>query len=227
MSMTLAFGLDAGSTTIKLVALTEDKSISWHHSEATSARLTSQLDRLIQTAREECHADESTPLVATGYGRHLVPDACKVITEIHCHAKGVFASLAHGGTLIDIGGQDTKVIVLDRPNPIGGHKVEGNVVQPGLISFEHKSLWVGAAASPAVCAPLPAGFGRPRASRLNSACHVLGYGQRRARANPCMGIPQRSAAPGRHGWDRQHDRAEDISFGEDRARTRDRPARLR
>ena len=113
MSMTLAFGLDAGSTTIKLVALTEDKSISWHHSEATSARLTSQLDRLIQTAREECHADESTPLVATGYGRHLVPDACKVITEIHCHAKGVFASLAHGGTLIDIGGQDTKVIVLD------------------------------------------------------------------------------------------------------------------
>ncbi|TVQ93708.1 MAG: DUF1343 domain-containing protein [Deltaproteobacteria bacterium] len=38
--------------------------------------------------------------------------------------------------IMEVAGQvGTKVIVLDRPNPIGGHKVEGNVVQPGFHSF--------------------------------------------------------------------------------------------
>ena len=32
------------------------------------------------------------------------------MTEITCHAKGVYRELAHGGTLVDIGGQDSKVI---------------------------------------------------------------------------------------------------------------------
>jgi predicted CoA-substrate-specific enzyme activase len=35
------------------------------------------------------------------------------VTEITCHARGVFREMGHGGTLIDIGGQDTKVIVID------------------------------------------------------------------------------------------------------------------
>lgn len=38
--------------------------------------------------------------------------------------------------LMEVAGQvGTRVIVLDRPNPIAGHKVEGNVVQPGFESF--------------------------------------------------------------------------------------------
>lgn len=40
-------------------------------------------------------------VVATGYGRVAVPYAHKVVTEITCH-----------GTVIDVGGQDTKVIQL-------------------------------------------------------------------------------------------------------------------
>jgi predicted CoA-substrate-specific enzyme activase len=36
------------------------------------------------------------------------------VTEITCHARGVFRETAHGGTLIDIGGQDTKVIVIGK-----------------------------------------------------------------------------------------------------------------
>jgi predicted CoA-substrate-specific enzyme activase len=50
------------------------------------------------------------PLIATGYGRKLVRQATRSVTEITCHARGVYRELGHGGTLVDIGGQDSKVI---------------------------------------------------------------------------------------------------------------------
>jgi predicted CoA-substrate-specific enzyme activase len=48
--------------------------------------------------------------VATGYGRMLYADADKQITEISCHAKGVHFLVPAARTLIDVGGQDAKVI---------------------------------------------------------------------------------------------------------------------
>lgn len=48
--------------------------------------------------------------VATGYGRISVEYADKVITEITCHGKGGWALFGRNGTIVDIGGQDTKVI---------------------------------------------------------------------------------------------------------------------
>jgi predicted CoA-substrate-specific enzyme activase len=53
---------------------------------------------------------EGVPLVATGYGRGLVNQASRQVTEITCHARGIYRELGHGGTLVDIGGQDSKVI---------------------------------------------------------------------------------------------------------------------
>ena len=52
------------------------------------------------------------PVVATGYGRVAVPYANKVVTEITCHARGAAALFGEDGTVIDIGGQDTKAIGL-------------------------------------------------------------------------------------------------------------------
>jgi predicted CoA-substrate-specific enzyme activase len=50
------------------------------------------------------------PTIATGYGRKLIKEATRNVTEITCHALGVFRDLGRAGTLIDIGGQDSKVI---------------------------------------------------------------------------------------------------------------------
>jgi len=47
---------------------------------------------------------------ATGYGRVSVDYADKVITEITCHGKGGWALFGQNGTIVDIGGQDTKII---------------------------------------------------------------------------------------------------------------------
>jgi len=51
--------------------------------------------------------------VATGYGRVSVPYADKMISEITCHGKGAaYLFEAKDCTVIDIGGQDTKIITM-------------------------------------------------------------------------------------------------------------------
>ncbi len=55
---------------------------------------------------------ETSKIVATGYGRVSVPYAHKTITEITCHGMGTQYLLGKDCTIIDIGGQDTKIISL-------------------------------------------------------------------------------------------------------------------
>ena len=54
-----------------------------------------------------------TYIVATGYGRINVPFADRQVTEITCHAKGLSSLLPSVRTVIDIGGQDSKGILLE------------------------------------------------------------------------------------------------------------------
>ncbi len=52
-------------------------------------------------------------VISTGYGRRAVSFANKVLTEIICHAAGVSSLIPQARTVIDIGGQDRRVIGLD------------------------------------------------------------------------------------------------------------------
>lgn len=104
-------GVDIGSTCTKAVVLDEGGRLSsniclptgWSSSEvAEQVKL-----RLIA---EGCDLERSI-CIATGYGRVAVPFAIKSVTEITCHARG--ARFLYGSddlSLIDIGGQDTKII---------------------------------------------------------------------------------------------------------------------
>lgn len=56
---------------------------------------------------------EESKIVATGYGRVSVPYAHKTITEISCHGKGASYLNESDCTVIDIGGQDTKIITVE------------------------------------------------------------------------------------------------------------------
>jgi predicted CoA-substrate-specific enzyme activase len=53
--------------------------------------------------------------VATGYGRRMLDIADRTLTEITCHARGAIRMVPEARMVIDIGGQDSKVIVID-PN---------------------------------------------------------------------------------------------------------------
>jgi predicted CoA-substrate-specific enzyme activase len=106
----VALGIDAGSTTCKAVAVDAGQQIvAWTLAEM-SPRVEDQTRATLRAFREQCGMPEDAPVFATGYGRKLVPDADRAITEITCHARGVFADTGTAGTLIDIGGQDSKVI---------------------------------------------------------------------------------------------------------------------
>ncbi len=107
-----ALGIDVGSTTVKMVAVNRAGEMIWDHLEPVDPRVAQQVDAFLDKLRHEIYSLDGIPLVATGYGRNLVKQAVKNITEITCHSKGVFSQLGHGGTLIDIGGQDSKVVVI-------------------------------------------------------------------------------------------------------------------
>jgi predicted CoA-substrate-specific enzyme activase len=105
----VALGIDAGSTTCKAVAVDAAGAIvAWTLADM-SPRVEDQT-RATLAAFHELGMPPESPVFATGYGRKLVPDADRAVTEITCHARGVFADTGTAGTLVDIGGQDSKVI---------------------------------------------------------------------------------------------------------------------
>jgi predicted CoA-substrate-specific enzyme activase len=69
------------------------------------------LNQLLQQSGIERNRVKS--IVVTGYGRGLAEFADKAVTEITCHARGAHFLYDSIRTVIDIGGQDSKVISLD------------------------------------------------------------------------------------------------------------------
>ena len=105
-----AIGIDIGSTSTKLVGTNSAGEMIWQILEKTEPRIEEQVRRLLDQAWEMNDRLKDIPVIATGYGRKLAHQATRAITEITCHARGVYQELKHGGTLVDIGGQDSKVI---------------------------------------------------------------------------------------------------------------------
>ncbi|MBI5482429.1 MAG: 2-hydroxyglutaryl-CoA dehydratase [Deltaproteobacteria bacterium] len=105
----VALGVDAGSTTWKAVAIDATGAIVASLVEPAEPRIGAQTERAVAVLRTQAGADAAVPLGATGYGRKRVA-AARSLTEITCHARGAFARMRRPGVLIDVGGQDTKVI---------------------------------------------------------------------------------------------------------------------
>jgi (R)-2-hydroxyacyl-CoA dehydratese activating ATPase len=102
-----AIGVDAGSTTCKAVAIDREGRILARRVEPADPRIDVQAARLVAELRAEAGGEPA--LGATGYGRKRIA-AGKALTEITCHARGAFALSRRPGILVDVGGQDTKVI---------------------------------------------------------------------------------------------------------------------
>jgi predicted CoA-substrate-specific enzyme activase len=110
VSEVAGIGVDAGSTTCKLVAVDAAGEVVSSRLEPAHPRIEEQVEKMVGGLRADLGLAEDAPCVATGYGRKLVRCADRQVTEITCHARGVFRDLARAGTLVDIGGQDSKVI---------------------------------------------------------------------------------------------------------------------
>jgi predicted CoA-substrate-specific enzyme activase len=128
--MSISLGIDAGSVAVKAVAVRDGWPAEWSE-QATSANLAAQCESMLEHLRDRLRG--TGPVCATGYGRNLVDGAEKRISEIMANATGASWMQHHWGeleeifgepprpaaleervrTIIDIGGQDSKVITFD------------------------------------------------------------------------------------------------------------------
>ena len=111
----LYVGIDSGSTSTDVVILDAQKQIVAQVILPTGAGAAAGADRALEEALRQAglSREDLTATVTTGYGRTAIQCGDKSITEITCHAKGAFFLNPAVRTIIDIGGQDSKVIRID------------------------------------------------------------------------------------------------------------------
>lgn len=108
-------GIDSGSTSTNMVVLDAQGNIRAHSIVRTGAKAQNGALAALREVCEQLGAevDDFAAIVATGYGRANIPFATSTVTEITCHARGVSHLYDDARCIIDIGGQDSKVICLD------------------------------------------------------------------------------------------------------------------
>jgi len=108
-------GVDIGSLTAKAVIL-QDTDILGYSIMPAGSDVTAVAERALMEAlgKAGLSREQLAAVVSTGYGRAKVPLAGKSVTEITCDARGAQHLFPETGMIIDIGGQDSKVISLDR-----------------------------------------------------------------------------------------------------------------
>lgn len=104
-------GIDIGSTCAKTAVLDGGQRLLLTFVLPTGWSSVDTAGEIRLRLEQTGYSLEQSACVSTGYGRAAVPFSNKTVTEITCHARG--AMLLHNSrnlTVIDIGGQDTKII---------------------------------------------------------------------------------------------------------------------
>lgn len=108
-------GIDVGASATKAVIINAEKEAVGYSVNNSGADFRAAAETAFSKAKK--NADqivlENCIIVATGYGRRNIPYADRIKTEISCHARGSYHFFRNAHTLIDIGGQDSKVIRVD------------------------------------------------------------------------------------------------------------------
>lgn len=115
----ISVGIDIGSVASKAAAYDGQEIIAlamrptgWSPREVGQELLDEILEKT-GLEREQIHA-----IVGTGYGRVSLPFVDKRITEISCHGRGAFYLDKSIRTVIDIGGQDSKIIKINEKGQV-------------------------------------------------------------------------------------------------------------
>lgn len=113
-------GIDSGSATTDVVILDEKKTLLAKVILPTGAGASNGAAKALDQALAQAglQKNDLTATVTTGYGRSVIEGGDKSVTEITCHAKGAHFLNPQIRTVIDIGGQDSKVIRLDETGAV-------------------------------------------------------------------------------------------------------------
>jgi predicted CoA-substrate-specific enzyme activase len=112
-------GCDVGSLTGKAVILKDNDILSYSIVPTTpkpERTAKNAMDKALTKAN--ISLDNIEYLVGTGYGRVKIPFANSETSELTCHGKGAHSFIPSIRTIIDVGGQDCKVIKVDKNGKI-------------------------------------------------------------------------------------------------------------
>lgn len=105
-------GVDVGSVSTDAVLIDDNNVIKKYSIVKSGFDHRVAIENAINKICDSCCIDmtDIKRIVGTGYGRRNVPSTCKTVTEISCHAMGIHSIFPDVRTVIDIGGQDSKII---------------------------------------------------------------------------------------------------------------------
>ena len=108
-------GVDAGSRAIKIVLLGQGRQIVARGQVDQAVRQGELAESLYDRLLKEAGAArrDVAGAVATGYARQGVAFASRTVTEITCHARGVHHLMHEARTVVEVGGQDSKLLHLE------------------------------------------------------------------------------------------------------------------
>lgn len=111
-------GIDIGSSTSKAVIIDAKNNIVSSVVHKTGIDMKKISLTVFEEAKKDIKDENIKFIVSTGYGRRIVPFANKNITEITCTARGAYEIFPMASTVVDIGGQDNKVISVGKDGSI-------------------------------------------------------------------------------------------------------------
>ena len=118
--MAYAAGVDVGSTQTKAVIVNEKREIVGRAMIDTGANVIQAAENAYVQALENAgvREEEVEYVIGTGYGRYRVTFGNDQVTEISCHARGAVHLFPKTRTVVDMGGQDTKAILVSEKGEI-------------------------------------------------------------------------------------------------------------
>jgi predicted CoA-substrate-specific enzyme activase len=125
MTKPVFVGVDIGASRAKAVVLDRKKNLLGFAVEKSGTDFMAVADRCLIASLQRAGVSQNNIVkaISTGYGRTNVSFAQETKTEIGCHSKGCFLYFPWPITIIDIGGQDNKIIKLDEKGRRTGFKM--------------------------------------------------------------------------------------------------------
>jgi predicted CoA-substrate-specific enzyme activase len=116
VSKTVYAGVDVGASRTKVAILDTEKNLIGHAVKKSGTDFAATANSCLASALKMAGsaAGDIANIISTGYGRKNVSFTHDTKTEIGCHAKGAYHYFPFAITVIDIGGQDNKIIKVDQ-----------------------------------------------------------------------------------------------------------------
>lgn len=145
MSGPLYVGIDVGSSATKCVVLAADAALVGHDVAPSGFDFTETADETLGKAllRAKGSRKDVAYIVSTGYGRESVRAANRHRTEITCHARGAREWYPEVRHIIDIGGQDTKVIWINARGKMADYRMNAKCAAGTGMFLESIALKLG------------------------------------------------------------------------------------